>query len=201
MAREQLPARFDPAPFIFGVPRSGTTLLRMMLDAHPHLAIPPETHFVPEVAALAGSENELRAQLYQVIVGSARWPDFQLEESQFRKRLLALRPLTTASGVRCFYQMYAARFGKPRWGDKTPSYSPTLDPVRNCCRRPISSTSSATDGTPGSRKPRPGGVAQTMPQRTRACGSRRSLTPGSRLGVANIFWKSDTKICCPTPGP
>ena len=35
-----------PAPFVVGVGRSGTTLLRLMLDAHPELAIPPETHFV-----------------------------------------------------------------------------------------------------------------------------------------------------------
>ena len=36
-----------PAPFIVGVGRSGTTLLRMMLDAHPDLAIPPETGSCP----------------------------------------------------------------------------------------------------------------------------------------------------------
>ncbi|MGH2962645.1 MAG: sulfotransferase, partial [Solirubrobacterales bacterium] len=30
-----------PVPFIVGVGRSGTTLLRLMLDAHPDLAIPP----------------------------------------------------------------------------------------------------------------------------------------------------------------
>ena len=39
----------DPAPFVVGVPRSGTTLLRLMLDAHPELTIPPETHFIPAV--------------------------------------------------------------------------------------------------------------------------------------------------------
>ena len=38
----------QPAPFVVGVSRSGTTLLRLMLDAHPQLTIPPETHFVPE---------------------------------------------------------------------------------------------------------------------------------------------------------
>ena len=38
-----------PAPFIVGVTRSGTTLLRLMLDAHPEMAIPPETHFVPSL--------------------------------------------------------------------------------------------------------------------------------------------------------
>ncbi len=36
-----------PVPFIVGVGRSGTTMLRLMLDAHPDLTIPPETHFVP----------------------------------------------------------------------------------------------------------------------------------------------------------
>ena len=38
-----------PVPFIVGVGRSGTTMLRLMLDAHPDLAIPPETHFVPDL--------------------------------------------------------------------------------------------------------------------------------------------------------
>lgn len=35
-----------PSPFIVGVARSGTTLLRLMLDSHPELAIPPETGFL-----------------------------------------------------------------------------------------------------------------------------------------------------------
>ena len=38
-----------PVPFVVGMNRSGTTLLRMMLDAHPELTIPPETHFVPDL--------------------------------------------------------------------------------------------------------------------------------------------------------
>src|SRR5688572_28548977 len=35
-----------PPVFIVGSPRSGTTMLRTMLDAHPTLAIPPESHFI-----------------------------------------------------------------------------------------------------------------------------------------------------------
>ena len=42
-------ARRPPAVFVVGMNRSGTTLLRMMLDAHPELTIPPETHFVPDL--------------------------------------------------------------------------------------------------------------------------------------------------------
>ena len=48
-----------PAPFVVGVGRSGTTLLRLMLDAHPELTIPAETQFVPELieAADAGASG------------------------------------------------------------------------------------------------------------------------------------------------
>ena len=44
---QELENRPAPVPFVVGVNRSGTTLLRMMLDSHPDLAIPPETHFIP----------------------------------------------------------------------------------------------------------------------------------------------------------
>ena len=51
-----------PVPFIVGVTRSGTTLLRLMLDAHPDLAIPPETHFVPQlIKTTRKSGHHLRA--------------------------------------------------------------------------------------------------------------------------------------------
>ena len=32
--------------FILGNPRSGTTLLRLMLDAHPKMTVPPECGFI-----------------------------------------------------------------------------------------------------------------------------------------------------------
>src|SRR5439155_5512769 len=49
IARSGVASRFFPAPFIVGAGRSGNTLLRLMLDAHPQLAIPPETDFIPDV--------------------------------------------------------------------------------------------------------------------------------------------------------
>ena len=32
--------------FIIGRPRSGTTLLRILFEAHPHVIIPPESPFI-----------------------------------------------------------------------------------------------------------------------------------------------------------
>ena len=34
----------------------------------------------------------------------------------------ALDGLTPGAAVRCFYEAYAKREGKPRWGEKTPAY-------------------------------------------------------------------------------
>lgn len=36
--------------FIIGVYRSGTTLLRFVLDSHPNIAVPPESNFLNGLA-------------------------------------------------------------------------------------------------------------------------------------------------------
>ena len=114
---------FAPAPFVFGAARSGTTLLRLMLDSHPQLAIPPETHFIPHVAR---KEPSSPSAFLSVVTGSPRWGDWHLDEEELRGSLEALDPFTNGEALRVFYRAYAARFGKPRWGDKTPAYATHL---------------------------------------------------------------------------
>lgn len=112
----------DPAPFIVGVNRSGTTLLRLMLDSHPELTIPPETHFVPEMIRLARRENTTRKRLVRAATDHPRWGDFGLDEAVLLERLQQVKPLNPADAIRVFYDLYAEKEGKPRWGDKTPRY-------------------------------------------------------------------------------
>ena len=113
-----------PAPFVVGVGRSGTTLLRLMLDAHPQMAVPPETHFFdnlieasgrfrfgPEQALAAITEDEHR-----------RWNDFGLGEDELLGRFEAIPHLNVSDALRAFYELYSEKQGKPRWGDKTPPY-------------------------------------------------------------------------------
>jgi hypothetical protein len=118
-----------PAPFVVGVARSGTTLLRLMLDAHPDLAIPPETHFIPKIAQACAppgsgqtSGREARDCVLDRFRADPHWPDFGLDYAAFARRLDELDPFTIGAALRSFYQLYAARFGKARWGDKTPRY-------------------------------------------------------------------------------
>src|SRR5437667_1693796 len=110
-----------PMPMIIGVPRSGTTLLRLILDAHPLLAIPPETGFLREVVGLDRQDQDARS-LLQIITRCSEWPDFNLDGEELRRVVASLAPFSPTEGVRAFYRLYAQRCGKPRWGDKTPGY-------------------------------------------------------------------------------
>lgn len=116
-------------PFIVGSPRSGTTLLRLMLDAHPALAIPPETGFLAmplDGLDGLGTAAEQSAWFCDAVTdfppGASGWQDFGIDKAAFAHALGALAPFTPEDGFRLFYRMYAARFQKARWGDKTPLY-------------------------------------------------------------------------------
>jgi hypothetical protein len=115
-----------PMPTIVGSPRSGTTLLRLMLDAHRDMAIPPETGFVVPVLRLLGTGARLRRSFFDTVTQyppeAPAWPDFGLSREALWSELQAIEPFSTSAGLRCFYRMYARRLNKPRWGDKTPRY-------------------------------------------------------------------------------
>ena len=113
-----------PAPFVVGVSRSGTTLLRLMLDAHPELAIPAETHFIPKLIRNVKKSDgaDPREVALETITTHRRWPDFKLDEDELAGRLRALREPSVTEILRAFYRLYAEREGKSRWGDKSPPY-------------------------------------------------------------------------------
>lgn len=93
-----------------------------MLDAHPELAIPPETRFVPRLIATARPPAATADDVVAVLVAERNWADFGLEPDVVLKRLRAAPKVSPAAAVRAFFEAYAARFGKERWGDKTPVY-------------------------------------------------------------------------------
>ena len=90
-----------PAPFVVGVGRSGTTLLRMMLDAHPQLAIPPETHFVLPFIQASGRLRFNPSIASRAIVRDARrWNDFRLAEDDLLASFEQLERFNTADALR-----------------------------------------------------------------------------------------------------
>lgn len=113
-----------PMPIIVGAPRSGTTLLRFMLDAHPDLAIPPETGFLaadPAVLRRLGAP-EFAEFIERFPAEAPGWQDFRLSSAAWREALERLEAYSPSNAFRTFYRLYAGRFSKNRWGDKTPGY-------------------------------------------------------------------------------
>jgi hypothetical protein len=108
-------------PFIVGVNRSGTTLLRLMLDAHPEMAIPPETHFIPALKRYIGKQDPTPEEVVAFLVAHRRWGDFGLDPDELLDRIRRQK-LLTRKVVRSFYELYAEKQGKTRFGDKTPGY-------------------------------------------------------------------------------
>ena len=121
-------------PIIIGAPRSGTTLLRFMLDAHPDLAIPPETGFLTIGEKLRGNGDRLRKRFFEAVTNYPRaspcWPDFEIPKETFWMVLSQINPFSVSEGFRSFYKLYANRHGKARWGDKTPIYCHHIEPIR-----------------------------------------------------------------------
>ena len=122
-----------PVPFVVGVGRSGTTLLRMMLDSHPDLAIPPETHFLNPLIQASGRLrwNPKTAARTLVHDERRRWNDFGLTEEELVAAYEQIKPFNTTDAVRGFYFLYASKFGKHRWGDKTPDYIRKMKKLQN----------------------------------------------------------------------
>jgi hypothetical protein len=91
--------------FIVGCQRSGTTLLRLMLDSHPNVSCGPETRFLQDFAKLT-SESWDRLSLYGF--PKSYWLD------------------KAADFFDSFQAEYAKSRGKARWADKTPRYALSL---------------------------------------------------------------------------
>jgi hypothetical protein len=129
----RVPISADAPFFIVGAQRSGTTLLRLMLAAHPRLAIPPESHFIPDLLRLerrTGGLERRRDEVARLLVQHDRLVDFELESDWIRDTVQRLTPLTTRTITLALFEAYAKRQGKPRWGDKTPRYRAFLPELR-----------------------------------------------------------------------
>lgn len=88
--------------FVIGSPRSGTTLLRLILDAHPRISCGEETHFLRALEAIVGRE----------------WPllsTYGLERDWWLERIRAL--------YLDFQAQVLLRTGKARWAEKDPTYT------------------------------------------------------------------------------
>jgi hypothetical protein len=123
----------DRPVFLVGFPRSGTTLLRLMLHSHPRIAMPHETAFLLEAyherkrfGDLTQEANRRKVARFVVERTESRFHLLGLDAAAVTDRIVAAPP-TLGSALAAVYTAYAERFGKPRWGDKRPAYVRWID--------------------------------------------------------------------------
>jgi hypothetical protein len=122
----------DRPIFVVGCPRSGTTLLALMIHAHPRLAMPPESRFLTATWRKRAAFGDLRTRqqrraLARSCVGrGSRIRHLGLDRKETRRAILAAPP-TIGSAFGTVFAEYARRHGKARWGDKRPLYFQEVD--------------------------------------------------------------------------
>lgn len=115
----------DPVLFVGGAPRSGTTLLRNMLAAHPLIAVPDESYFIHDLRRdLAGQGRLDDVGLAWELIREHRFFKGWGLGADAVERVLATHPPTSyADLLRAMFAAYAASQGKPLSADKTPANS------------------------------------------------------------------------------
>jgi len=97
--------------FIIGTHRSGTSLLRRIIDSHRNIACPPESYFLKHYTQILSDESTWNG---------LKGLGFDRDEAMdgFRKQ------------ASYFHEAYRQVKGKPRWADKTPQYVFHLDTLQ-----------------------------------------------------------------------
>jgi hypothetical protein len=122
-----------PTVFIVGCPRSGTTLLQRMLDAHPAVAVAPETFFIRRFWTHRATYGDLQhdaafERLLRDITATPAFDEMGLDADAFRTAAQN-GERSYAALFRLLLRRFADQRGAAVVGEKTPNhvlYLPTL---------------------------------------------------------------------------
>ena len=108
LSQQDLDVPEAPPIFLIGTFRSGTTIIRYLLDSHSRICCSPETKFLTHLAAMCDDKSLCSAV-----------------ESMGLKKSYLLDQCKHFSNN--FFNAYRVSKGKARWADKTPEYVRILD--------------------------------------------------------------------------
>jgi hypothetical protein len=115
----------NPYVFVVGCPRSGTTLLHRLLDAHPEVALVHETLWIPkfwEQRIGISADGYVTPELVSHLVSHRRFERMEIPADDIRRLVEGNGRLSYASFVTALFDRFGAAQGKRLAGDKTPGY-------------------------------------------------------------------------------
>ncbi|HVS10835.1 MAG TPA: sulfotransferase [Planctomycetota bacterium] len=120
--------RGNPFVFFVGCPRSGTTLLKRIANAHRDLAVTPETHWIPRFHRRAIGVDDDGRVTPAMLSALAGHPKFENLRIDLWRVAAAIEDEPTYSElVTRIFDLYGRAQGKPLVGDKTPGYVKHID--------------------------------------------------------------------------
>jgi hypothetical protein len=119
----------NPYVFIVGCARSGTTLLRRMLDAHPDIAITRETHWIAkrfERQEGVSPDGLVTPELLPRLLAYEKFTRMRIDQDELEGLMAGDEPVSYSSFVAGVFDLYGKVQGKSLVGDKTPAYVRSL---------------------------------------------------------------------------
>ena len=120
-----------PSIFIVGTQRAGTTLLRLILNAHSHIAIPEEAWFLAPLLKQKELSQSIEGQRLNTLVKylslNLQFKLWNYDNSEFISSLSSRKSITVKQLVNDLFTSYCRNMGKSIWGDKTPSFFRKID--------------------------------------------------------------------------
>jgi len=114
--------------FILGNPRSGTSLFRIILNAHPNIVIPPESGFVqwwyPKYKdwSIVDCTSVKIAEYITDLLSSKKIESFGIDADALENYIVKSQPQTYAALSACVYFFYGNKKEVKVWGDKNNYY-------------------------------------------------------------------------------
>jgi Sulfotransferase family len=115
----------NPYLFIVGCPRSGTTLIQRMVNAHYQVAITPESHWIPRFYAkpwALNPEGFVTQKLIRRLLAKPKFARLKLSEDELTMLAGKANQISYPELVSLIFDLYGKAQGKPLVGDKTPDY-------------------------------------------------------------------------------
>nr|WP_321233986.1 sulfotransferase [uncultured Psychroserpens sp.] len=109
--------------FIVGVQRSGTTLLRLILNAHSEVAIPEEASFLKPLLKKKWIETSItgdkKDKLVSYLRNNEQFNLWNFDREPLLKEIAYKESTTIKEIMEIMYTSYATHEGKTSWGDKS----------------------------------------------------------------------------------
>lgn len=116
--------------FIVGMQRSGTTLLRSVLSAHPRITIAPELDFfrwTKKYSHLNLNRHKEFELFWQDLIEDKRFLHLDIDAEKIKNTITAKSNISLQIVFAELLTEYALKMQKKRWGEKTPGNEKYID--------------------------------------------------------------------------